>query len=57
MEKEKSAVDKLITKYNQHIKGRLSSGKYDHLKDKPIVTYCTGGIRCEVLSSDEDARV
>jgi UPF0176 protein len=21
------------------------------LKDKPIVTYCTGGIRCEVLSS------
>jgi len=29
----------------------LESGKYDHLKDKPIVTYCTGGIRCEVLSS------
>jgi len=29
----------------------LDSGKYDHLKDKPIVTYCTGGIRCEVLSS------
>jgi UPF0176 protein len=28
----------------------LDSGKYDHLKDKPIVTYCTGGIRCEVLS-------
>jgi UPF0176 protein len=28
----------------------LESGKYDHLKDKPIVTYCTGGIRCEVLS-------
>ena len=29
----------------------LESGKYDHLKDKPVVTYCTGGIRCEVLSS------
>jgi UPF0176 protein len=29
----------------------IESGKYDHLKDKPIVTYCTGGIRCEVLSS------
>ena len=29
----------------------LESGKYDDLKDKPIVTYCTGGIRCEVLSS------
>jgi UPF0176 protein len=28
----------------------LESGKYDHLKNKPIVTYCTGGIRCEVLS-------
>jgi len=29
----------------------LDSGKYDHLKDSPVVTYCTGGIRCEVLSS------
>ncbi|MGF3055913.1 rhodanese-related sulfurtransferase [Microbacterium sp. YY-01] len=29
----------------------LDSGEYDHLKDKPVVTYCTGGIRCEVLSS------
>jgi UPF0176 protein len=29
----------------------LESGKYDHLKSKPIVTYCTGGIRCEVLSA------
>jgi UPF0176 protein len=29
----------------------LDSGKYDHLKQTPIVTYCTGGIRCEVLSS------
>lgn len=29
----------------------IESGKYDHLKERPIVTYCTGGIRCEVLSS------
>ncbi|WP_166998809.1 rhodanese-related sulfurtransferase [Paramicrobacterium fandaimingii] len=29
----------------------LDSGAYDHLKGKPVVTYCTGGIRCEVLSS------
>jgi UPF0176 protein len=28
----------------------IESGKYDHMKDKPIVTYCTGGIRCEILS-------
>lgn len=29
----------------------LESGRYDHLKNEPVVTYCTGGIRCEVLSS------
>ena len=29
----------------------FDSGKYDHLKDRPVVTYCTGGVRCEVLSS------
>ena len=29
----------------------IDSGKFDHLKKKPIVTYCTGGIRCEILSS------
>lgn len=29
----------------------LDSGKYDDLKDKPVVTYCTGGVRCEVLSA------
>ena len=28
----------------------LESGKYDHLKNKAVITYCTGGIRCEVLS-------
>lgn len=29
----------------------LDSGKYDDLKDRPVVTYCTGGIRCEVLTA------
>lgn len=29
----------------------LESGKFDELKDRPVVTYCTGGIRCEILSS------
>lgn len=29
----------------------IDSGKYDHLKDVPVVTYCTGGVRCEILSS------
>ncbi|RRC96239.1 rhodanese-related sulfurtransferase [Schaalia canis] len=29
----------------------IESGKYDDIKDKPVVTYCTGGIRCELLSA------
>lgn len=29
----------------------MKSGKYDHIKDRPVVTYCTGGIRCEILSA------
>lgn len=29
----------------------LESDKYDNLKDKKVVTYCTGGIRCEVISA------
>lgn len=28
----------------------LERGVYDHVKEKPVVTYCTGGVRCEVLS-------
>jgi UPF0176 protein len=28
----------------------LEDPKYNAIKDKPVVTYCTGGIRCEVLS-------
>lgn len=29
----------------------LEGDKYADIKDKPVVTYCTGGVRCEVLSS------
>ncbi|MCG6566805.1 rhodanese-related sulfurtransferase [Tessaracoccus sp. ZS01] len=29
----------------------LDSGKYDHLKTRPVITYCTGGVRCEILSA------
>jgi UPF0176 protein len=28
----------------------LAKPKYNSLKNKPVVTYCTGGIRCEILS-------
>lgn len=36
---------------SRDIVAELDSGAYDHLKDRPIVTYCTGGIRCEFLSA------
>jgi UPF0176 protein len=29
----------------------LESGKYEDLKKKKVVTYCTGGVRCELLSA------
>jgi UPF0176 protein len=29
----------------------IESGRYDHLKDKAVITYCTGGVRCEILST------
>lgn len=29
----------------------LESDKYDDIKDKQVITYCTGGIRCEVISA------
>lgn len=31
--------------------GEIESGKYDELKNRPVITYCTGGIRCEILSA------
>ncbi len=38
------------TKTTRDFVTELESGKYDDIKDKPVVTYCTGGIRCEALS-------
>jgi UPF0176 protein len=38
------------TKTTRDFISELESDKYDDIKDKPVVTYCTGGIRCEVLS-------
>lgn len=38
------------TRTSKDFLSELDSGKYDHLKDKHVVTYCTGGIRCEILS-------
>lgn len=29
----------------------LESEKYDDIKDKKVITYCTGGIRCEAISA------
>ncbi len=39
------------TQNTRDFKKELESDKYNDIKDKPVVTYCTGGIRCEVLSS------
>ena len=39
------------TESSRDFVGEIESGKYDHIKDKPVITYCTGGIRCEILSS------
>lgn len=48
--KFKNAVVPNIETSRDFIK-ELESGTYDNLKNKPVVTYCTGGIRCEILSS------
>lgn len=47
--KFKNAVIPDITTSHDFVK-EIESGKYDHMKDKAVVTYCTGGIRCEILS-------
>lgn len=39
------------TRTSKDFATELDSGSYDHIKDKKVVTYCTGGIRCEILSS------
>jgi len=39
------------TKTTRDFVRELDSDKYNDIKDKPVVTYCTGGVRCEVLSA------
>lgn len=36
---------------SRDFKQDIESGEISKHKDKPIVTYCTGGIRCEILSA------
>lgn len=38
------------TRHTRDFAKELEDSKYNDIKDKPVVTYCTGGIRCEVLS-------
>ncbi|HEX5743831.1 MAG TPA: rhodanese-related sulfurtransferase, partial [Candidatus Saccharimonadales bacterium] len=37
-------------RHTRDFPAELKKPEYDKLKDKPVITYCTGGIRCEVLS-------
>ncbi len=37
-------------RHTRDFPAELKKPKYSTLKNKPVVTYCTGGIRCEVLS-------
>lgn len=39
------------TRTSRDFIAELESDKYDDIKDKKIITYCTGGIRCEVISA------
>ncbi len=48
--KFKNAVVPEVDNTRDFIK-EIENPKYDDLKDRPVVTYCTGGIRCEVLST------
>jgi UPF0176 protein len=36
---------------SRDFKKELEDPKYNDIKDRPVVTYCTGGIRCEILSA------
>ena len=39
------------TKTSRDFIAELESDKYDDIKDKKVISYCTGGIRCEVISA------
>ncbi len=39
------------TRTSRDFIAELESDKYDDIKNKKVITYCTGGVRCEVISS------
>lgn len=39
------------TRTSRDFKDDIENGEISKYKDRPIVTYCTGGIRCEILSA------
>lgn len=48
--KFKDAVVPDVNTFKEYI-AELDKPEYDEIKKKPVVTYCTGGIRCETLSA------
>lgn len=46
----KNTIVPKVRKASEFIKD-IEKGEISNHKDKPIITYCTGGIRCEVLTS------
>ncbi len=39
------------TRTSRDFIAELESDKYDNIKNKKVITYCTGGVRCEVISA------
>lgn len=48
--KFKNAVVPDVNTFSEYL-AELDKPQYDELKEKTVVTYCTGGIRCETLSA------
>ncbi|CAN5371403.1 rhodanese-related sulfurtransferase [soil metagenome] len=48
--KFKNAVVPDVNTFKEYLT-ELDKPEYDEIKQKPVVTYCTGGIRCETLSA------
>ncbi len=48
--KFKNAVVPKVNTFKEYLT-ELEKPEYDEIKKKPVVTYCTGGIRCETLSA------
>ncbi len=48
--KFKNAVIPDVNTFKEYMT-ELDKPEYDEIKKKPVITYCTGGIRCETLSA------